>query len=79
MTTMGEVEVNKHCIRMSIVALGAAALGLISVAGPAQALADSGHVTASPTATVTVPGVTSASVTTSVTLPAVAPNDSTWD
>jgi hypothetical protein len=68
-------EVNRHCIRMSIVALAAGAFGLISVAGPAQALAESGN-TANTTASISAP---STSATVSVTLPTVAPNDSSWD
>lgn len=66
---------NRHCIRMSIVALAAGAFGLISVAGPAQALAESGN-TANTTASISAP---STSATVSVTLPTVAPNDSSWD
>ena len=65
---------NKHCIRMSIVALAAGAFGLISVAGSAQALAASGT-TAGTTTTVSVPS-TSISLTGTVTL---APSDSSWD
>jgi hypothetical protein len=65
--------VNRHCIRLSIVALAAAAFGLVSVAGPAQALAESGN-TVSSTISVTAPSSTSATV--SVT---VSPDDSTWD
>lgn len=65
---------NKHCIRMSIVALAAGTFGLISVAGSAQALAASGT-TAGTTTTVSVPS-TSISLSGSVTL---APSDSSWD
>jgi len=71
--------VNKHCIRMSIVALAAGAFGLISVAGSAQAVAASGSTasgsTVSTTTTISVPG-TSVSLGTTVT---IAPNDSSWD
>jgi len=63
---------NKHCIRLSIVALGAAAFGLISVAGPAQALADSGT-TVSTTISVKTPD------TTAIVSVTVAPDDSSWD
>ena len=64
---------NRHCIRLSIVALAAAAFGLVSVAGPAQALAESGN-DVSTTISVTAPGGTTATV--SATL---SPDDSTWD
>jgi len=67
--------VNKHCIRMSIVALAAGAFSLISMTGSAQALTASGSTTVSPTTSVSVGG-TSLTLTTSVT---VSPNDSTWD
>lgn len=62
---------------MSIVALAAGAFGLISVAGPAQALAASGTSASSQT-TVSATGV-SATVSTSVTLAPISPLDSSWD
>jgi len=65
--------VNKHCIRLSIVALATAAFGLVSVAGPAQALAESGK-TVSSTISVTASSSTSATVSVPV-----SPGDSTWD
>lgn len=64
---------NRHCIRLSIVTLAAAAFGLVPVAGPAQALAESGN-NVSSTISVTASGGSSATV--SATL---SPNDSTWD
>ncbi|HEU5268453.1 MAG TPA: hypothetical protein VFU36_00925 [Jatrophihabitans sp.] len=67
---------NKHCIRKSIIALTAAAFGLISLAGSAQALADSGHTSARPQASISVSTGTSVSLSGTITL---APSDSSWD
>ena len=66
---------NKHCIRMSIVALATGAFSLIAVTGPAQALAASGS-TVSPTVTASSLDGTSITLSTTVT---VAPDDSCWD
>jgi hypothetical protein len=67
--------VNKHCIRLSIVALAAGAFGLVSVAGPAQALAESGSTATSQTSI----SALDSTATVPVSLPPLSPNDSCWD
>jgi hypothetical protein len=69
--------VSKNRIRMTIVALAAGTFGLIAVAGPAQALAETGSGQLSQQVTVTAG--TTLSLSTSLTLPIVSPDDSCWD
>jgi hypothetical protein len=71
--------VSKNSIRITIVALAAGTFGLVSVAGPAQALAGTGSTQASTQLSATVSGGISVGISGSVTLPAVNPNDSSWD
>lgn len=60
---------------MTIVALVAGTFGVFAVAGPAQALAETGNTQVSASTTTSLSG-TSVSLSGSLTL---SPNDSSWD
>jgi hypothetical protein len=70
---------SKNRVRITIVALAAGTFGLVAVAGPAQALAETGSAQISSQVSVTVPGGASVGISGSVTLPVISPNDSSWD
>jgi hypothetical protein len=73
---LGEVHVSKNRVRLTIVALAAGTFGLLAVAGPAQAVAETGSTQTSAGVSTSISGT---SVSGSLTLPPLSPNDSCWD
>jgi hypothetical protein len=63
---------------MTIVALAAGTFSLVAVAGPAQALAETGKTSTTVSTTTTLDGTT-VSLSGSLTVAPVSPNDSSWD